>query len=240
MTELRLALAVAAFAIPAAAGAQVMIPVASPISGTRLDLVATGEVIRVPDLVTISGGVTTQAATAAEAISQNATRMERVRAAIKSAGIVDRDIQTTSISLSPQYKYGDNQSPLLTGYQASNQLSVRLHDVRSSGRILDAMVAAGTNQLSGPTLSIERPEDALGEARSKAVALARARAELYARTLGMRVMRVISVSESGGYAAPTPMPMMMMARAERSEATTSIDPGEQQLHITVAMTFELK
>jgi uncharacterized protein YggE len=218
MTELRLALAVAAFAIPAAAGAQVIIPVAPPISGTRLDLVATGEVIRVPDLVTISGGVTTQAATAAEAISQNATRMERVRAAIKSAGIVDRDIQTTSISLSPQYKYGDNQSPLLTGYQASNQLSVRLHDVRSSGRILDAMVAAGTNQLSGPTLSIERPEDALG----------------------MRVMRVISVSESGGYAAPTPMPMMTMARVQRSEAKTSIDPGEQQLQITVAMTFELK
>ena len=225
--------------VPAATAAQVTTNLTQPISGTRLDISATGEVTRVPDIATISAGVTTQATTAVDAISQNAARMGRVRAALKRAGIADRDIQTASINLSPQYKYGDNQPPLLTGYQASNQLSVRLRDIRAWGKILDALVAEGSNQISGPNLSIERPEAALDEARGKAVASARARADLYARALGMRVVRVISVSESGGYSPPQPIPYMV-TRTQMAEAKTSVDPGEQQLQINVAMTFELQ
>lgn len=239
MKKYLLAMSAMSLLVPAAATAQVTTNLTQPISGTRLDISATGEVTRVPDIATISAGVTTQATTAVDAISQNAARMERVRAALKRAGIADRDIQTASINLSPQYKYGDNQPPLLTGYQASNQLSVRFRDIRASGKILDALVAEGSNQISGPNLSIERPEAALDEARGKAVASARARADLYARALGMRVVRVISVSESGGYSPPQPMPYMV-ARAQMADAKTSVDPGEQQLQINVAMTFELQ
>ena len=238
MNKLMAALMVSTFALPMSATAQVTTTLAQPITGTRLDINATGEVTRVPDIATISAGVTTQAPSAVEAIGQNATRIERVRAALKRAGIADRDIQTASINLSPQYRYVENQSPVLTGYQASNQLTVRFHDIRASGKILDALVGEGANQISGPNLSIEHPESALDEARTKAVAAARARADLYARALGMRVARVISVSESGGYAAPPPMPMMV--RAQMAEAKTSVDPGEQQLQISVAMTFELQ
>ena len=233
------ALLAGAMFVPAAtASAQVTTTLVTPISGTRLDISATGEATRVPDIAIISAGVTTQAATATDALGQNATRMERVRTALKRAGVADRDIQTASISLQPQYKYVENQAPILTGYQASNQLSVKFRDIRASGKILDALVGEGANQINGPNLTIDHPEAALDEARGKAIATGRARADLYARALGMRVIRVISVSESGGYSSPPPQPMM--ARAQVAEAKTSIDPGEQQLQISVAMAFELQ
>ena len=119
-------------------------------------------------------------------------------AALKRAGIADRDIQTSNISLNPEYRYPENQPPQLTGYTASNNVTVRFRDIRNSGRILDALVAEGANQISGPNLTIDKPEAALDEARAKAIAAGRARAELYARSLGMRVVRLVAVSESGG------------------------------------------
>ena len=233
-----LALALGASAIPSAAFAQVTATFAQPISGTKLDISATGEVTRVPDLATISAGVVTRSTTATAALQENADRMERVRVALKRAGIADKDIQTSNISLNPEYRYENNLPPQLVGYTASNQVSIRFRDIRNSGRILDALVSQGANQINGPNLSIDHPETALDEARTKAAAAGRARAELYARALGMRVVRLLSVSESGGYAVPPPMPMVM--RAQAADASTKIDPGEQQLQVTLAMTFELQ
>src|SRR5213075_1202448 len=100
-----------------------------------------------------------------------------------------------------------------------NPLTVRFRDIASTGKILDALVAEGANQISGPNLSIEHPESALDEARAKAVAAGRARAGLYARSLGLRVVRIVSVSESGGYAPPPPMPMVMAAQRMQSADT---------------------
>jgi uncharacterized protein YggE len=230
-------LAAAALAVPAAASAQSALQV-QPITGTRLDISATGEVVRVPDVAIISTGVVTKAPTATAAIQQNAQRMERVRAALRRAGIADKDIQTSQLSLNPDYAYAQNQAPRLTGYQASNQVSVRFHDIGETGKILDALVSEGANQISGPSLTIDKPEAALDEARTKAIANGRARADLYARALGMRVVRLLSVSESGGYAVPPPAPPMVMM-AERS-ADTKIDAGEQTLQVSVSMSFELQ
>ena len=235
-----LALALGALALPAAAGAQTAAPTfAQPVAGTRLDIAATGEVTRVPDIAIISAGVVTRSTSATGAIQENAARMERVRAALRRAGIEPRDIQTSSINLNPEYLYAENQPPQLVGYQASNNLSIRFRDIANTGRILDALVAEGANQINGPSLTIDKPEEALDEARVQAIANGRARAELYARALGMRVVRLLSVSESGGYAAPPPMPVAMMA--ERGGAADSkIDPGEQRLQVSVAMSFELR
>ena len=209
------------------------------IAGTRLDLSVSGEVTRVPDLANISAGVVTKAATASAALQENAARMDRVIAALKRAGIADRDIQTSSINLNPEYRYPENQSPQLTGYSASNQVTVRFRDIRNSGKVLDALVSEGANQISGPNMTIEHPEQALDEARAQAIANGRARADLYARSLGMRVVRVVSVSESGGYyAPPPPPPAPMMASAER--AYTKIEPGEQKLQVSLSMVFELR
>ena len=120
-----------------------------------------------------------------------------------------------SINLNPEYRYEENQPPRLTGYTASNQVNVRFRDIRNTGEILDALVAEGANQINGPTLTIDKPEAALDEARAKAIAAGRARAELYARALGMRVVRLLSVSESGGYPVPPPMPMMRAEAARQ-------------------------
>jgi len=225
-------------ALPAAAGAQ-QAAITQSISGTRLDLSATGEVTRVPDLAIITAGVVTRATSAGSAMQQAAQRMSRVRAALKAAGVEDRDIQTSNVSLNPDYVYEQNKSPRITGYSATNQLTVRFRDIARAGPILDALVQEGANQINGPSLTIEKPETALDEARAKAVANGRARAELYARSLGMRIARVVSVSEGGGnYPVPPPMPVMM---AERSAAAnTSIEPGEQKLQVNLAMTFELQ
>jgi uncharacterized protein len=234
------ALMLGAATLPAAALAQPASTITQAIAGTRLDVSATGEVTRVPDIATISAGVTTRAATARAALQQAANRMARVRAELKRAGVEDRDIQTSNISLNPEYRYVENQPPRIVGYSASNQLSVRFRDIANAGAILDALVAEGANQINGPTLSIDKPEAALDEARAKAVAMGRARAELYARALGLRVVRVVIVSESGGsYPVPPPMPMMM-ARGEAASVDTKVDPGEQRLQVTLGMTFELQ
>ncbi|MEA3017916.1 MAG: uncharacterized protein QOI38_2638 [Sphingomonadales bacterium] len=225
-----------ALALPAAAAGQ---PApAQEIGGTRLDVVATGEVTRVPDIARINSGVITQAATATEAIRANAARMNAVRDALRRAGVADRDIQTSNLSLQPQYRYAENQPPVLTGYQAANEVSIRFRDIAQTGRILDALVAQGANQISGPMLEIDRPETALDEARTAALANARARAELYARALGMQVRRILWVSESGMAGPPFPRPVAVL-RAEAGQ-TANIDPGEQRLSVALTVSFELQ
>jgi uncharacterized protein YggE len=233
------ALMLGAAALSTPAAAQQASTITQTIAGTRLDISATGEVTRVPDVAIITAGVVTRSTTATGAIQDAANRMNRVLAALKGAGVADRDIQTSSIGLNPEYRYPENQAPQLVGYTASNQLTIRFRDIRNSGKILDALVAQGANQINGPNMTIDKPEAALDEARANAIAAGRARADLYARSLGLRVVRIVSVSEGGGYAVPPPAPPVpMMARAERD--STAIVPGEQKLQVNLAMTFELQ
>lgn len=208
------------------------------LAGTRLDIVASGEVTAAPDIATIGAGVVTQAPTAAVAMTENARRTAATVAAIRKAGVADRDIQTTAINLSPQYRYADNQPPVITGYQASSRVSVRFRDVKAAGPILDSLVAAGANQIDGPTLSIDKPEPLLDQARQKAVAEARKRAALYAQAAGLQVKRIVAISESSFEMPRPPMPMMMMARGKEA-ADSSIEAGEQKLAISLSVTFEL-
>jgi uncharacterized protein YggE len=215
------------------------VPMPSPMQGTRLDIVAEGEVSRRPDVVTIGAGVVTQAATAGEAMAENARRMTATIAALRKAGVAERDIRTASISLNPQYRYGENVPPVITGYQASNQVSVRFRDVRRSGAILDTLVAQGANQINGPSFELDQPGAALDEARTQAIAVARARADLYAKAAGMTVRRIISISEAGG-AAPQPPIMMMSMRAKSEAADTPVQAGEQKMTVSVSVSFELQ
>jgi len=230
-----LAAALLAAAFPAAAGAQ---PAPAPtIAGTRLDVVATGEASRVPDLARISAGVVAVAPTASAALADNARRMVTVRAALRRAGIADRDVQTSSVNLYPQYRQDQTAGspPQIVGYQATNEVTIRFRDVAATGAVLDALVAQGANQISGPTLEVSKPEEALDEARTRALAAARARAELYARATGKKVGRILSISEEG---AATPIVRPMMARMAVAE--TRIDPGEQTLSVTLSVSFELE
>lgn len=241
MTHIALAAALAVlpvgFAAPAAA--QVAAQPAVMIDGTVLDIAATGRSLRVPDVATIRAGVVIAAPTAAGALSANAARIQRVLAALKAAGVAARDIQTATISLQPQYRYAQNEAPVITGYQASNSVAVRFRDVANSGAILDALVKQGANQIEGPNLSIDKPEAAEDEARVDAVARARARAELYAKAAGLRVVRIVSISEAGGYQPGPPMPMMV--KAERLQAAnTAVAAGEQDVTVSLSVRFLLQ
>lgn len=235
MKRLILASLAACAATPALAQPTVPPPLTTPINGVRLDVVATGEVTRVPDQVTISAGVTSRAPQAQAALRDNAAQMERVRAALRRLGIADRDIQTGTISLNQDYERSP-EGARPSGYVASNQLNIRFRDVANAGRIIDALVAEGVNNVQGPMFGLENRDSAVDEARTRAIAVARARADLYARALGTRVRRVLAISESG-------QPGIIMGEARAAvanmDASTQIVPGEQSIGTTVTVTFEL-
>ena len=235
--------ALATLPLAAAAGAQTPPPGQSvapmvPATGTVLDVTAEGRTTRVPDIATIRAGVVSQSPTAAAALADNAQRMTKVLAALKRAGVAPRDVATAQVGLSPQYRYADNQPPVITGYQATNSVSVRFRDVAKSGTILDALVGEGANQIDGPNLSIDQPDAALDEARADAVKRARARAELYAKAAGMRVTRIVSIAENGENSGGSP-PVVFMARAAMAKDSTQIVAGEKDVTVTLSVRFLL-
>ncbi|HVF95216.1 MAG TPA: SIMPL domain-containing protein [Sphingomonas sp.] len=209
-----------------------------PAAGTILDVTAEGRTTRVPDLATIRAGVVAQAPTAAGALADNAARMTRVLAALRRAGVAARDVATSTVGLAPQYRYGENVPPVITGYQATNGVTIRFRDVGKSGSILDALVAQGANQIDGPELSIDRADAALDEARGDAIKRARARAELYATAAGMKVSRMISIAEAGENSGGGPRPVFA-ARAQMADAKTEVVPGEKDVTATLSVRFLL-
>ncbi|ROU07065.1 SIMPL domain-containing protein [Lysobacter sp. yr284] len=210
--------------------------------GTLLSVSAESTAKRTPNIATVSTGVVTQAADANAAMRANAEQMAKVVAAIKAAGIAERDIQTSGINLNPQYRYQENQPPQITGYQANNNVNIVIRDISKVGKILDSLVATGANQINGPTFDLDDKDKdaAFDEARRGAIEKAQARAEMYAKTLGMKVRRIVSVSEGGRFAPPMPMPMMAM-RMEKAGAAadTSVSPGENSLSMNLDVVFEL-
>ncbi|MDP2260785.1 MAG: SIMPL domain-containing protein [Caulobacter sp.] len=205
---------------------------------TTLNLSAYGEVRQRPDQATISLGVTTEAPTAAEAMRLNAVKMNQVIAALKKGGIGDRDIQTSGLNLNPQYVYVENQPPRLSGYQASNTVTVVVRDLGKLGQAVDATVNAGATNIGGISFGLQDASAAEDAARLEAAKALQARAELYARAMGYRVARLVTFSEGGGYSAPPPMPVYAMARMDKAESTP-VEAGEMKVRIDVSATFEL-
>jgi uncharacterized protein YggE len=231
--HLAAAIAAAMAAMPAAA--QI-----APNMAPTLTLSVEGKVAQAPDIADISGGVVTSAPTASAAMADNAARMTAVVAAIRKAGIADRDIQTAGLNLAPQYKYANNEAPVLTGYQATNTVNIRVRKLADAGKLIDTLVAQGANQISGPTFGVDKADAALDAARTQAIATGRARADLYARAAGVRIKRLVSVTEGGGF-DPTPRPMAMTMRAAKMDAAPPpVEPGEVALSITVQMVYELE
>ncbi|MDB6164783.1 MAG: outer membrane protein [Xanthomonadaceae bacterium] len=241
LTLLTAALSIAAMANDAfAQAAPSGVTVAPQLStdATLLAVSATADSKRVPDVAAISAGVVTQALDANAAMRANATQMDKVMTAIQAAGIAQRDIQTSGINLNPQYKYVENQNPTIIGYQASNNVNLRVHDIGKLGKVLDALVASGANQVNGPSFEIDQPEPAYDEARRAALDKAQTRATMYAKALGLRVRRIVSISEGGGFRPPGPVPMMAMAKA-MDRAETAVSPGETSLSVSLDVVFEL-
>ena len=235
---LLLALSLALGATTMTAHAQTLASVGALSDGTLLNVSAQAEARRVPDVATISAGVVTQAADGNTAMRQNAEQMAKVMAAIKAAGIAEKDIQTSGISLNPQYRYAENQAPSITGYQASNTVNLKVRDITRLGKVLDSLAAQGANQINGPSFQIDQPEPVYDEARLAALKKAKDRAETYARALGLNVRRIVSISEAGG-GGFRPMPMMAMSARGKAEMDTAVSPGETEVSVSLDVVFEL-
>lgn len=205
---------------------------------TLLSVTASAGVSRAPDMLRLTAAVVTTAPGAAEAMAANAARMNAVLAALKGAGVAAADLQTTGLSLSPQYRYVQDQPPVLTGYQARNAIALRTTRLAAAGQLVDAAVKAGANEVQGPDFLLADPDAALDGARVAAIAKARARAELYARAAGLRVKRITSIGEGGSAPNPGPQPMMRLMAADA--APTPVQPGRLDLEAQVTVNFELE
>jgi uncharacterized protein YggE len=224
--------AVSVLAAPAAA--EVQLTSAGPI----VELSVHQSVEAEPDLVTVGAGVTTQAPTAVEAMRANAEAMTAVVARIKALGIPERDIQTTGINLGAQYDYDqENRRQVFRGYQVSNRVSVKLREVPRTGEVLDALVASGATDLSGPAFSIEDDTSARAQARKAAMEAAQAQALDYARAAGYSGVRLLEISES--VAAPPPMPYARAVAQEAAAPKTPVQPGMVEAGVTIQVTYEM-
>lgn len=210
-----------------------------PSDGTLLSVSAQAEAKRVPDVATMSTGVVTQAADANTAMRQNAEQMTKVVAAIKASGVAEKDIQTSGISVNPQYRYAENQPPTITGYQASNTVNLKVRDISKLGKVLDSLVAQGANQVNGPTFEVDEPEEAYDEARRAALEKAKTRAEMYAKSMDMRVRRIVSISEGGGFQPPVPMMYGKAMAMDARQESSPVSPGETTLSANLDVVFEL-
>jgi len=227
------AAAAPAMAQPQAAAADAMF------AATTLNLSAYGETRIAPDMASIQLGVTTEAPTAVEAMRANAARMSAVVAALKKAGLESRDLQTSNLSLNPQYVYEQNQPPKLTGYQASNQLTVVVHDLARLGQVVDVVVSVGANTVGQISFGLENPRAAEDAARLAAVKALQDKAALYAGATGHRVGRLVTLSEGGGYVPSPRPPMPMMAMAREVAQSTPVETGELKVRIDVTGLYEL-
>ncbi len=233
-------LATVALSTASAASAQAPARPAAMFDGAMLTVVAEGRTKIAPDIATINVGVVTQGATAEAAVSANTAQMNKVMAALKRSGIADRDIQTSNLSVNPQYQYGENQPPKLNGHQASNNVTVKVRNLKNVGKAVDAVVTDGSNQVNGISFGLDDDTKALDSARMDAVKKARARAEIYAAAAGLKVERILSISEGGAAAAPYPMPVAMARASNMAGGAPPVAAGELDIAIDVTVTFSLK
>jgi hypothetical protein len=202
-----------------------------------LTVSGSGEIKAAPDAAQLSTGVVTQAPTAAQALAANARAMNAVFATLKRAGIADKNIQTSGISLSPQYTSAKaGQAPHISGYQVTDTVSVLADALDKVGPTMDALVAAGSNQIDGPDFIIADPKPLLAKARAEAVKDAMAKAQAYATAAGVTLGPIMSISE-GGSPAPQPMGRMMMAADLKQ--STPIAAGEESVTADVSITWEI-
>lgn len=187
-----------------------------------------------PDAAVIRIGVSTQGKTAAEASSANSQKMAAVLGAIKDAGVAERDVQTAALSLQPQYESTKPGAPRLIGFQVSNQVTVKIRDIKAMPGVLDRAISAGANEMSGIDFVVSEESKLLDQARGKAIADARRKAELYAEAAGGHVGRVVSITEEGAPSPPRPMVAAMRAGA------VPVAPGEQTLKATVTVSYMLE
>ena len=190
-----------------------------------------------PDIASVDAGVATDAKTAREASEANNVAMGKVMAALKSANIDAKDIQTSRLSLQPQYAPNRSGPSPIVGYRASNRVTVRIHDVTKVANVIDTLVGAGANDIGNVNFGVSQASKLLDDAREKAIADARRKAEIYAKAAGVTLGVPLSISEEG---APQPVFRGKMALPMAAAAPTPIAQGEETLSVSVSVTWTIK
>ncbi len=234
-------------AIAVLAASVLSLPV-NGLAAAEIEIEATGPVVELsvfesvsvaPDLATIGAGVTTEAPTATAALQLNSVEMQKVIARIKALGVADKDIQTTGINLNAQYDYNqETQRPVFRGYQASNRVSVILRKIDDTGRVLDALVAAGATDLNGPSFSIDNDEPAKDAARKRAIERAQARADAYADLLGYDGVKVLAIAENIEGRGTIPEAALLRTTSVDA-AAPPVQPGMVSAGINITIKYEL-
>jgi uncharacterized protein YggE len=188
-----------------------------------------------PDIAMIDTGVASDAKTARDAAAANNAAMAKVIAALKAAGIDDKDYQTSRLSLQPQYER--SRDGAVTGFRAGNRVTIKLHDVGKVAAVIDAVVGAGANDIGNIYFTVAEPSKLLDEARTKAIADARRKAEIYAKAAGVALGAPLNISEDG---TPAPMFRVKTLAAPMQAAGTPVAQGEETLSITVNVTWAIK
>lgn len=222
---------------------------ATGLAAAEIEIEASGPVVELnifesvsvaPDIATIGAGVTTEAPTATEALRQNSAEMAKVVARIRALGVSEKDIQTTGISLNAMYDYNqETQRQVFRGYQAANRVSVILRKIEDTGKVLDALVAAGANDLNGPSFSIDNDTAAKGEARKRAFDRAQAQAKAYADMLGYDGAKVLAIAENIEARGPLPELAATRMSTAKADAAPPVQPGMVSTGVNLTIKYEL-
>jgi uncharacterized protein YggE len=191
-----------------------------------------------PDQAQIDGGVSTDAKTAREASETNNAAMGKILLALKSAGIDEKDYQTSRLSLQPMYATSSktNERPGVVSFRASNRVTIKVRDVTKIAGVIDVLVGAGANEIGGINFIVTQASKVLDEAREKAIADARRKAEIYAKAAGVTLGEPISLSEEGA-SAPVFRGKMI---APMAAGAAPVAQGEETLSVTVNVTWAIK
>ena len=225
------------FAAAVIAGTLLTTPALAQTAAPPSVISVTGEatVSVAPDQAQIEGGVVSEAKTAREASDANNTAMGKVLLALKGAGIDEKDVQTSRLSLQPQNAPNRTGPSAIIGYRASNRVTVRLREVTSLAGVIDTLVGAGANEIGGINFMVSQASRHLDEAREQAIADARRKAEIYARAAGVTLGEPLNISEVG---SPGPMPFRRMAAG--MVASAPVAQGEETLAVTVTVSWAIK
>ncbi len=225
------------FLTPLLLTASLALPFAALADTSQITVTGEGSVYRTPDLATVTIGVTTEKPTAVEALRANSEEMAKVTANLKTAGIGDRDLQTSGLSVNPNWSnsYDSSAAPKIAGYVAANVLTVRVRALDGLGAVLDAAVTDGANTLNGVSFGLADPDPVMNDARKLAVADARARAELLTAAAGVTLGKIVSITESAGAVDPQPM-----FRQAADSAAVPVSTGEVGVTAMVTIIWEIK
>lgn len=217
-------------------------PALADVPAATITVTGEGRVDTAPDMATVSIGVTTEGDTARAAMDANTAGLAAAIAGLKAAGIADKDLQTSGLNLGPRYDYertNPDGSARITGFQATNTVTVRVRALDTLGAVLDAVISDGANTLGGVTFGLQEPDPVLDAARKDAVADARRKAELYAAAAGVGLGKVMTITEQSGYTPPVPMAMAEAAFDKRGGAPVPVQGGEVSVLASVTIVYAL-